>query len=185
MDRISRTFTKIRSSGYTTTHIFTTFSFVFFDSNELLSYLVKLFSCGADIQKKLSASTAKSLMLEMQPVENSELVELTIASKAIGNGKNQHFILEQYFLKKDQYTLATEVPVWSEKYNMSGFIDILRVKNKRIQICDFKPYAHREKKEKALTQLWYYREMLKGAIEGMNMPIDCFYFDDQNCYKLL
>ncbi|MFW9965355.1 MAG: hypothetical protein ACFFCX_17415 [Candidatus Sifarchaeia archaeon] len=49
-----------------------------------------------------------------------------------------HDILNE-FLLKDSNTIAIEVPVWSERYKLTGHVDLVRVVDGIIHVCDYKP----------------------------------------------
>lgn len=192
MKRISTEFTRRRGKERYTTHLFQTYDFIYEKDEHIFRYMKSIFENGAEIEKEKSASSTKELMLCQEEVFESDLIQLAMNSNYHGNGYSQHSIVQEYFLKNDPYTIATELPIWSNVDNMSGFIDIVRIKIVkiescdivRIQLCDFKPKAHKEKILKVLTQLYYYKKMLIERIPDCP-PVDCYYFDERHCYKLL
>ena len=49
-----------------------------------------------------------------------------------------HGILKE-FLHSDSDTIAIEVPVWSDRYKLTGHVDLIRYVDGRIQVCDTNP----------------------------------------------
>ena len=134
--------------------------------------------------KELGCSNPdKTLTNTFTPIENSRLCELAEESEYVGKGSAMHDTVQNYLIQKDPSTIAVEVPVYDEE--RSGFIDIVRFVNGRIQILDFKPNAHKENHFKVLTQLTHYRKLLAKKLEASEFLFDCGYFDKDNFYLLI
>ncbi len=73
------------------------------------------------------------------------------------------------FIMNDPCAVATEVPVWSEKYRLCGHIDLVRIVDNQVQVCDYKPGpSHTVQKRffEALPQVSAYGEMLTHHLAG-------------------
>lgn len=114
-----------------------------------------------------------------------ELVFYGQQSEFVGQGHDQHDIAQDWLLENDPMTLAVEVPVWNDE--RQGFIDIIRYNTdtNRIEIVDLKPNASAEKVTKVTAQLHHYRLMFCELFDIPADMVDCLYFDEKNCYKLI
>ncbi|TFG27413.1 hypothetical protein EU528_12900, partial [Candidatus Thorarchaeota archaeon] len=65
---------------------------------------------------------------------------------------SDHGILQE-FLLNDSQTLAIEVPVWSERYKITGHIDLIRYVDGCIQVSDYKPGPLESTKRRFLDSL--------------------------------
>jgi len=104
-----------------------------------------------------------------------------------------HGILRD-FLIHDPNTIAIEVPVWSERYGITGHIDLIRYIDGAIQISDYKPGSLESTKRRfldSLPQVSAYGEMiahhlagtLRAALEAPLLPkIHCSIFDTHSCW---
>lgn len=104
-----------------------------------------------------------------------------------------HAILQD-FLVHDPNTLAIEVPVWSERYGITGHIDLIRYVDGAIQISDYKPGSLESTKRRfldSLPQVSAYGEMiahhlagtLRAALEAPLLPkIRCSIFSTHSCW---
>jgi hypothetical protein len=104
-----------------------------------------------------------------------------------------HEILNE-FLLHDLNTIAVEVPVWSERYNITGHIDLIRYVDGQIQISDYKPGPLESTKRRfldSLPQVSAYGEMmahhlagtLRSALEAPLLPkITCSIFDTHSSW---
>ncbi len=107
---------------------------------------------------------------------------------------SDHGILKE-FLLNDPATLAIEVPVWSERYKITGHIDLIRFVDGCIQVSDYKPGTLETTKTRflnSLPQVSAYGEMmalhllgtLRAALEAPLLPkIQCCIFDTHSCWK--
>jgi hypothetical protein len=106
---------------------------------------------------------------------------------------SDHGILKE-FLFNDPNTIAIEVPVWSERYKVTGHIDLIRYIDGYIQISDYKPGPLESTKRRfldSLPQVSAYGEMmalhlagtLRSALEAPLLPkIKCCIFDTHSCW---
>ena len=81
---------------------------------------------------------------------------------------SDHGILQE-FLRNDPNTLAIEVPVWSERYKITGHIDLIRFVDGCIQISDYKPGSLETTKTRflnSLPQVAAYGEMMALHLLG-------------------
>lgn len=107
---------------------------------------------------------------------------------------SDHGILKE-FLYNDPNTLAIEVPVWSDRYKLTGHIDIIRFVDGCIQVSDYKPGPVESIKRRFLDsvpQVAAYGEMmaihlaetLRSALEAPLLPkIQCCIFDTHSCWS--
>ncbi|MFX0108772.1 MAG: PD-(D/E)XK nuclease family protein [Candidatus Hodarchaeota archaeon] len=105
-----------------------------------------------------------------------------------------HSILT-HFLDDDPKSIAIEVPVWSDRYRMSGHIDLVRYVDGGIQVCDYKPGKLETTKDRflySIPQVAAYGEMmahhlastLRSAIEAPLLPkVECCIFDTHACWR--
>lgn len=104
-----------------------------------------------------------------------------------------HGILKE-FLYRDSTTIAIEVPVWSDRYKVTGHIDLVRYVDGCIQVCDYKPGALESTQRRfidSLPQVSAYGEMmahhlastLRSALEAPLLPkIQCCIFDTHSSW---
>ena len=185
MDKIIRQFRVQRASGFEQTYPFTTFSCIFGGEqeqplNDLYFYFRELFLSGIPEEAgKESVSGAPTLRICAAKGE-SDLIKFAQDSDCTGRGKFQHEVLQEYLMNNDPSCLATEVPVYNEKY--LGHIDILRWDGKFLEVVDYKPKAHKEKK--AASQVARYRQLLAKRTRIPENLIKASYFDNQNYYSI-
>ena len=106
---------------------------------------------------------------------------------------SDHGILKE-FLLNDPATIAIEVPVWSERYKITGHIDLIRFVDGCIQVSDYKPGPLESTKTRflnSLPQVSAYGELmaihllgtLRAALEAPLLPkIQCSIFDSHACW---
>ncbi|MHA2014874.1 MAG: PD-(D/E)XK nuclease family protein [Candidatus Thorarchaeota archaeon] len=106
---------------------------------------------------------------------------------------SDHSILRE-FLLHDPATIAIEVPVWSETYQMSGHIDLVRFVDGTVQVCDYKPGRLERTKNRfleSLPQVAAYGEMmahhlastLRSALNAPLLPrVRCSIFDTHSSW---
>ncbi|MFW9837164.1 MAG: hypothetical protein ACFFE7_06560 [Candidatus Thorarchaeota archaeon] len=104
-----------------------------------------------------------------------------------------HSILKEFILK-DPYAIAIEVPVWSDRYKMTGHVDLIRYIDGVIHVCDYKPGPLERTKSRfmdSIPQVSAYGEMLthhlantlRSAFEAPLLPnIRCCIFDTHSCW---
>lgn len=187
-DIIRRTFIKMRGS-YAQEQNFTTHAGIFHYDGEnqllqrLLNHLVQTFFAGYT-ERELGCSNSEKLDgFIVEEVEYEEITKLAFFSEYAGNGNKQHIICQDYFLKNDPFTLCYELPVYNEE--RSGFIDLVRFVDGRIQILDFKPHAKKDNKIQVGSQLTRYRDLLCYNTGIDKSMIDLYYFDEEVVYKII
>ena len=110
------------------------------------------------------------------------ICEIARRANASGNGNRQHDILQKYFLENDEFTIAAECPVWDLEKNILGHIDLIRLVGDKVELWDYKPNAHREKK--AASQILRYRNLLAKNTSIPIANIQAGYFDEKDAYFL-
>ncbi len=105
-----------------------------------------------------------------------------------------HKILRE-FLYNDPSTIALEVPVWSDRYRLSGHIDLLRYVGGTVEVCDYKPGPLQSTGNRfleSIPQIAAYGEMmahhlagtLRSALDAPLLPkIRCCIFDTHACWE--
>jgi hypothetical protein len=104
-----------------------------------------------------------------------------------------HDILKD-FLLNDPNTIAIEVPVWSERYRLTGHVDLVRVVDGVVHVCDYKPGPLEQTKRRfidSIPQVAAYGELmthhlagtLHSAFEEPLLPkVMCSIFDTHACW---
>ena len=106
--------------------------------------------------------------------------------------RERHQAIENFFLINDSATIAIEIPVFlspkearsfdiSIPKTLTGHIDILQVRNNRIQILDYKPEAESDKR--APQQLTLYALALGKRTQIPLKNITCAYFDENGYFQ--
>jgi transposase-like protein len=121
------------------------------------------------------------------------------ATKIAGFGKelaktnrDRHQAIEDFFLINDSATVATEIPVFltpkearfhkiSIPRTLTGHIDILQVRGKKIRILDYKPEAKNDKQSE--KQLTLYTLALGERTTIPLSNITCAYFDENEYFQ--
>ncbi|MHA2262455.1 MAG: PD-(D/E)XK nuclease family protein [Candidatus Thorarchaeota archaeon] len=105
-----------------------------------------------------------------------------------------HAILRD-FLIHDPESIAIEVPVWSERFGLSGHVDLVRFVDSKIQVCDYKPGKLENTSKRffdSIPQVAAYGEMmthhlagtLRSADEAALLPkVSCCIFDTHSCWQ--
>lgn len=105
-----------------------------------------------------------------------------------------HGILKD-FLHSDSDTIAIEVPVWSDRYKLTGHVDLIRYVDAKIQVCDYKPGPLESTANRfleSLPQVSAYGEMvahhladtLRSALNAPLLPnVRCCVFDAHSCWE--
>lgn len=113
---------------------------------------------------------------------------LTLARTA----RDRHPKVEEFFLVNDSATVATEVPVYltsselrelglPDELPVTGHIDILQVRGKRIYVMDYKPEAASD--TNAPLQLSLYALCLSRRTGIPLESIRCAYFDENDHFE--
>ncbi len=99
------------------------------------------------------------------------------------------------FLRTDPYSIAIEIPVWSNQYNLSGHIDLIRIVDDVIHVCDYKPGKLETTSARffeSIPQIAAYGEMLshhlastlRSALEAPLLPeVRCCIFDTHSSWQ--
>ena len=182
-DLMTRRFTKDRG-GYNIPYTFKAYSGALHEPSKLSQYFKEIFINGYTSLDISCSNSGIKYECEFEEV-TSILTDYAEAAEWKGKGREQHDIMQDYLIWNDDKTVAVEIPVYDDRYNISGHIDIIRIVNKRVQIVDFKPNAKKEKHEKVGSQLSLYRELLSYNTGIDEKNIDCYFYDDVACYKLI
>ncbi|MHA1908651.1 MAG: PD-(D/E)XK nuclease family protein [Candidatus Thorarchaeota archaeon] len=98
------------------------------------------------------------------------------------------------FLTTDPSSIAIEIPVWSNRYSLSGHIDLIRIVDGIVQVCDYKPGKLETTPNRFLTsipQIAAYGEMishhlastLRSALDASLLPkVQCCIFDTHSSW---
>lgn len=104
-----------------------------------------------------------------------------------------HDILKE-FLIHDPNSIAIEIPVWSERYRLTGHIDLIRAVNGVVHVCDYKPGPLDQTQKRfmeSIPQVAAYGELmthhlagtLHSAFEAPLLPkVMCCIFDTHACW---
>lgn len=79
-----------------------------------------------------------------------------------------HSVLSD-FLQDDPNSIAIEVPVFAERYRLSGHIDLVRFVDGHVQVCDYKPGPLDSTKKRfleSIPQVAAYGEMMTHHLAG-------------------
>lgn len=195
-DVIQRVFQTPRGNDTITYYPFTTFSSIFRDDlkNSPLAQLFKEAFLGDHPNLEHSCSSYKNESMPKYKVvdchnDNEEIRQLALDAPWRGMGRKQHDILQDYFFNHDEHTIAYEIPVYGKELNLSGHIDLIRLKDNKIQIVDFKPDKSRNP-QKFANQLYNYLVLLKGQLEHLMKQtyrddlFELIYFDDIETKKI-
>jgi hypothetical protein len=98
------------------------------------------------------------------------------------------------FLQDDPNSIAIEVPVFTERYRLSGHVDLIRFVDGHVQVCDYKPGSLDSTKKRfleSIPQVAAYGEMmthhlagtLRSALDAPLLPkVKCAIFDTHSCW---
>ena len=204
MDLITRTFTKSRGN-YLQKFTFQTYDIIFAkppadkektNFQKLLKWMRWAFVTGLplDIEDYETCSAARTPQpKEIVPLlgDENELAPLMAGCNYRGYSSYQHEMALAHLLKNDGKALATEMPIWIKKEQSpnkqpwGGSVDLIRVKDQTIQICDFKPDANKVNQKQVGAQLYRYVYMLHRQTGIPLADIDGIYFDEKNAYKII
>jgi len=127
-------------------------------------------------------------------VKRHDIIALAAESHGFSQVSSRHENLQKFFLERNLNTIACEVPVWMEAWEiedysrllrtretLTGHIDVLRHENDGLLgVWDYKPHAAAERD--AHVQVFLYTLML--ALRT-GLPLACFlagYFDEKDAY---
>ncbi|MBS3095542.1 PD-(D/E)XK nuclease family protein [Candidatus Woesearchaeota archaeon] len=168
-------------------------------SHNLKKYLYSVFDSCPDEHfnnGNLRSSGLKfKVNLNTESTTGHEINTLSKYGLVVNNDryKNNHSKVQVFMLEHDNKTIATEVPIWASKDEVSqhmplftnhdfitGHIDLLRIEDGKIWVWDYKPNAQRE--EYATTQVYFYALMLSKRT-GIDLSrFMCGYFDSSFTY---
>lgn len=165
---------------------------------KLEAYLQDVFYNGCRTRPKSASDAPRNPAAWYIPPNKDHLVELAAASGYAGRGKYQHRAWQLFMLNHDPFTIAAEIPVWSDRVDgYRGFIDLIRVAKMdsgryAIQILDLKPDAAGEDKPQVFGQLAAYREALLDRLRpfrdynttGDIESVDCIFLDDTDAFAM-
>ncbi len=105
--------------------------------------------------------------------------------KGVENNNERHTNIQKTFLLHDSTSIASEIPVWYWERNLSkgycGHIDLVQIRNGKVQVLDFKPNAGKEKK--APTQIYLYALALSFRTGIPLNKMQCAWFDEKNYFQ--
>lgn len=161
-----------------------------------------IFQRKKENQKNLARSsqlkfpTLKFIKIQKQNTAN----KLTsLALNLAKTNKQRHQAVQNFFLINDSTTIATEIPVYLTKDDITyflskgfklnlinqptpitGHLDLLQIRNNLIHILDYKPGAH---KQNPIHQLTVYALALASKTKLDLKSFKCAWFDENNYYE--
>lgn len=137
--------------------------------------------------------------VEIQSKHNHACRVANLVLQCVTHNRRRHDELQRFMLATDSVTVAVEVPVHispeelSELKAKSGFqipiesdatltghIDVLQVRNRKLHILDYKPDA---KHEKPIAQLMVYALALSRRTGIRLFDMVCAWFDERNYFE--
>lgn len=115
-------------------------------------------------------------MIEME----SELPKMALESMDLSVG-TEHTKVQKHLMDKDIFSVAVEVPVFLNDWCMYGHIDLIRYKDDRIEIWDYKNHINGNVK----SQLYCYMLMLAIRLQLPFNRFDVGYFTKYSAYKMV
>ena len=184
---IGRDFIKVRHDKEMI-YEFRTRSFIFtYNEDEVLqklyNHLVYCLIQGRTDMPKGCSNCDELAGLNYKQAE-SEVINICRESGFLGKGNKMHPITQNHFMNTDDKSVAIEIPVWNEEAQRTGFIDLIRYVDGILWILDFKPNAHKERWQKVMSQLFWYKYMLCKQLDIPHDKVRCAYFDNLNFYEL-
>ncbi len=122
--------------------------------------------------------------------------------QSVSDNKLRHKTLQRFILCNDSVTVAVEVPVYMDRWDLehlqdelgfkipiklekvlTGHIDILQIRNGAIHILDYKPQAAKGKRSAAISQLTLYALAL-SRLTGLRLyDFKCAWFDEEDYFE--
>lgn len=157
----------------------------------------QLFKTGARMsEQKIDFSMEKVILRKKNNFAN-RIAALVLQS--VSDNKLRHKIIQKFMLCNDSVTVAVEVPVYMDEWDLrhmqdeldfriplkvdrviTGHIDILQVRNGAVHILDYKPNAAKGKAEKTVNQLTLYALAL-SRLTGLRVyDFKCAWFDESD-----
>ena len=119
--------------------------------------------------------------------------------QTVTHNRRRHDELQRFMLTTDSVTVAVEVPIYltpndiahmqqtlgfhiplDTDATLTGHIDVLQIRNRRVHILDYKPNAHREK---PIAQLMVYALALSRRTGLKLFDFVCAWFDEHHYYE--
>jgi len=124
-----------------------------------------------------------NLNLKMRLKNNNACKLTSLVLKSIKDNRKRHQILQNFMLRNDTATIATEVPVYLKLNGktITGHIDFLQLRFNKIHILDYKPEAEKEKH--AQSQVYLYAKALSEITKIPLKYFVCAYFDEKNYFE--
>ncbi len=170
---------------------------------KLYNYLQKARNGNIDKQIFLKSDTRASKaklnildLVRVKKTQNNACEFANIATELVDDNRKRHWAVEKIMLENDTSTIATEVPVYmqlststipwikdmkSKNDYITGHIDLLQYRNKKLYILDYKPGAA---KEKPLGQLFVYACCLSKSTGIHFVRMKLAWFDNENYYEV-
>ncbi len=122
----------------------------------------------------------------------------SLALEFANTNSERHQAIQDFFIANDAHTIAAEVPVYltpndlryyskhpftldlPPKHTITGHIDLLQIRNRKILILDYKPDA---RNQKPLHQLTAYALALASRLRLPLKQFTCAWFDDRDYYE--
>ena len=167
--------------------------------NEILTSLDNiLFESGPrcssppeDIKQTLSTNILPKIKVTRIKINNATKIA-SLAGELARTSRERHNKIEDFFLINDSATIGIEVPVYlrpkeASAFNiplsepLTGHIDILQMRRKKIHILDYKPDMTYDKFTQIQLQLYAYLLSKRANIPLTN--INCAYFNENYYYQ--
>ena len=154
-------------------------------------------------EQKVSFSLEKVILRKKHNFAN-RIAELVL--QAVSDNKLRHKTLQRFMLCNDSVTVAVEVPVYMDRWDLkhmqeqlkfkipfnfgatsasviTGHIDILQLRNGAVHILDYKPNAAKGKMGATISQLTLYALAL-SRLTGLRLyDFKCAWFDEQDYFE--
>lgn len=128
--------------------------------DSLDSYLKKVYDEGDRWHRELFPYMARASVMREPKYKHYMEIDTDLPAMAREASRSYrgspHDQVENYMLDHDEFTIATEIPIYSFFDNVSGHIDLIRFKDGKIEIWDFKNYRNYN----VGSQLYWYRKLL-------------------------
>ncbi len=94
--------------------------------------------------------------------------------------KDKHLQVQDYLLKNDEAAIAMEVPVWSGFLRLTGHIDLIRIRDERIEIVDYKPEG---RFLRSMPQVAVYSYLLDSCYPNLQLEnMKCVSFNESEAW---
>lgn len=149
--------------------------------NNLNDYFRSLMKKRAMLEMPKGGDTEWFEKVRFTKVRGAYLPQMT--RRALGRkdfkGLTPHTKVQKHLLEMDPHSTASEIPVMSSRLQLSGFIDLIRVKNNQIEILDYKPPGSETHVD---MQLRRYQHLLADCLNIDPKDILIGYFNDEGYY---